>query len=433
MEHDSRLVRVIGFVALGVCFATMLLLTAFLIDTRTFAQVVGSVPAQKFTTLDKKFEGSPSCSGTKCHDKAGDDAPPKEIGHESTIWTAKDHHAKAFKTLSADDSVAIAKKLNLNATESDRCLSCHALNVPANLRGGKFNIREGVSCDSCHGPSDAWLKPHAEEKNWAENQRKSADHDALLKKVGFYDTKPVRYRAELCASCHLASDADLVAAGHPQPMFELDYFQFLLPKHWLENRDPPGLHTWLSGQVVGLRDAMHQLADRAKAKKDADSIKQAYQQAMSHAMVLTPAASLVGLDAGALQSHVDALTKAASDPMAGAQALASEAAAAADMADKALPNLDHFDAAAHSADIAKILTSVASAKMREPLGQYGMSQQAWSISTLYNAYAAANKVADADKEATNTLIDPLLPNEKNQTDAGAYDANLEKAKAKLPK
>src|SRR5438552_4490106 len=64
------------------------------------ADAVASVPAQKLGPLNKKFEGSGSCGGNKCHDKAGDDAPPTEIAHEATIWSSKDRHAKAFKNLS---------------------------------------------------------------------------------------------------------------------------------------------------------------------------------------------------------------------------------------------------------------------------------------------------------------------------------------------
>ena len=81
-----------------------------------------------------------------------------------------------------------------------------------NLQGKDFNIEEGVSCGACHGPSTKWNPPH-KAKGWTDKERKAAGtHDALLKKWGLYDTKSPLARAYMCTSCHLAIDADMVAA-----------------------------------------------------------------------------------------------------------------------------------------------------------------------------------------------------------------------------
>src|SRR5262249_56943340 len=118
----------------------------------------------------------------------------------------------------------IAQALKIPKAEaSDRCLSCHAVNVKAQMRGPKFDIAEGVHCEGCHGPSEKWLEPHAE-KGWTHEQSV---------KLGMYDTKNLLMRAEKCVSCHLAIDQELVAAGHPDLLaYELDTFSALMPPHW---------------------------------------------------------------------------------------------------------------------------------------------------------------------------------------------------------
>src|SRR4051812_14704946 len=70
-------------------------------------------PAMQLVSLGMKFNGSASCKGNGCHNKAGDDTPPKEGLHELTIWKSKDRHAKAFDTLSNDDSKKIGTALKI--------------------------------------------------------------------------------------------------------------------------------------------------------------------------------------------------------------------------------------------------------------------------------------------------------------------------------
>jgi hypothetical protein len=110
----------------------------------------------------------------------------------------------------------------------------------------------------------------------------SPEHQKLLKDVGLYDTRPILARAEKCTSCHLAIDAKLIEAGHPQPIFELAYYTGLENPHW---REPGGYwdtKVWAAGQVICLRDAMTQLAERAAAGASDKLIKDAYNQALGH-------------------------------------------------------------------------------------------------------------------------------------------------------
>jgi nitrate/TMAO reductase-like tetraheme cytochrome c subunit len=64
-------------------------------------------------------------------------------------------------TLTKKESVAIAQKMKIaKATESDKCLGCHALHVSKEQMAprAKYDVADGVSCDSCHGPAEKWLE-----------------------------------------------------------------------------------------------------------------------------------------------------------------------------------------------------------------------------------------------------------------------------------
>ena len=376
-----------------------------------------------------KFDGARTCGGSGCHDKAGDDAPPSEFGHELTIWSAQDHHAKSYDALTKPESADMGKKLNIaDVKTSATCLSCHALNVPENLQGEKFRIKEGNTCGSCHGPSEKWLKPHSE-KGWTDTQRKAMDHNALLKQWGLFDTKPAGARAQLCASCHVAIDADLVAAGHPQLTFEMAYYSSIEPPHWLNASGYGEVKLWAAGQAAGLRDAMKQLSTHAKANKDAESIKSAYQKAMAHATMLAAAAPTLGVDAGALSSHISAMGAAMSDPAK----LANEADAVADLAQQALAKADAFTP--DKGSTTKILSAIASQSgMAKNFGQFGMDQQSMSISSLFNAYAAGEKMADGARDEMNKMIESkLFPPESGELSPEQFDKNVPEVAGKLPK
>src|SRR5262249_13283826 len=198
----------------------------------------------------------------------------------------------------------IAQALKIPKAEaSDRCLSCHAVNVKAQMRGPKFDIAEGVHCEGCHGPAEKWLEPHAE-KGWTHEQSV---------KVGMYDTKNLLLRAEKCVSCHLQIDTDMVTAGHPETLtIELDTFS--------ENSPPPGgpkgawtrTGIWGLGQVISLRDAAKQVGARAKANASAKLMDEAMSKVRGHfvmakhvlAVTAPPLATSLGQDVTALNDAV---------------------------------------------------------------------------------------------------------------------------------
>jgi hypothetical protein len=399
---------------------------------------VKTSPAQQLATLGLKFNGANSCKGSGCHNKSGDKTPPIETLHELTIWKAKDLHAKSFENLSNKDSKEIIGKLKIaDATKSDKCLSCHALNVDAKLRGASYNIKEGNSCESCHGPSEKWLKDHADPK-WQNDMRAKMDHATLLKTTGLYDTRPLIVRAELCASCHLAIDHDLIAAGHPETKFDLEYLSDLEPKHWSETHFK-GLDgfvntkIWAAGQVVGLREAMQQLSDRAKAKAPTEAIADAWQQALAHATVFQPAAATIGLDGAGIKTHMDAI--AGMKPEDGDK-LATEADAIVAICAKVDPaKIESWQA--DEATTKTWLAAVASQTgMAKKFGQFGMDQQAMSITALYTSEwtgTMQKKVGQSveDDATFKALTDKLFP-EKNPS-PDVWDKVVADAAKALPK
>ncbi|HVT87556.1 MAG TPA: multiheme c-type cytochrome [Tepidisphaeraceae bacterium] len=401
----------------GRAVVVVLGLLASTLFTRSWAQQAAmQSPASKLVTLKLKFDGARSCGGNNCHDKAGDDAPPAEPGHEFTIWNNQDSHHKSFDGLSNATSKKIAGALKIaDATTDAKCVTCHALSVPTELRGEKFNIRDGNTCGQCHGPSEKWLKPHSE-KGWLDKQRASNNHDALLNALGLYDTKPLVARAEICVSCHLAIDHELVVAGHPQPMFDLDYFTALEPKHWKDPEGYFGTKVWLAGQMVAVKESMQQLATRATADKASEGTKAAYQQAMAHLTVFKSAAATLGLDVAGMDVKSDAM--------------ATDAANVAKLADGLKAKVDAWEPKESPLPMLKKIAAEKS--LAKDYGLFGMKQMGYALSALYNSAAKGGKFKDTDKDAMNKMIDDKFFPEKGEIKADTFEKDLADIVAKLP-
>ncbi len=212
-----------------------------------------------------QYTGPGSCSSSACHGGIQPKLDTNIQQNEYSTWIVQDKHAKAFEVLGNAQSQRIARNLGLKnrADAESRCLACHALAVPAEKRARTFDLSEGVSCESCHGPASAWLGPHTS-RGWT--------HERSVQ-LGMYDTKDLGKRTEKCLSCHLGTadaslDHELIAAGHPDLIFELEAFSAVMPRHWRQraDKDPyAGVREWGMGQVVQLRAALQQLSRRARS------------------------------------------------------------------------------------------------------------------------------------------------------------------------
>ena len=224
-----------------------------------------------------QYVGAAACSSSNCHGSVTarlDSA--MSLQNEYVTWYKSDRHAKAYETLSTDRALRIARLVGMvdgtatpgdwlaRAARPERCLDCHALDVPAAQRGPKFKLEDGVSCEACHGPAGGWLTRHTE-RGWEPSQSLA---------LGMRETSDPGTAAEICMGCHLGTaarqvDHALLAAGHPTLVFELDTFGINMPVHWKEhdgNRRWFRGGAWAAGQAIGLRDGLRHLVRQARER-----------------------------------------------------------------------------------------------------------------------------------------------------------------------
>jgi len=216
-----------------------------------------------------RYVGPGSCAASACHGSIKPLGTTKVLQNEYSTWITSDKHAHAYLGLTEPLGQQIGKILNLPEPpeKSQRCLICHAVSVSPHERAREFDIAEGVSCESCHGPASLWLGPHIQS---------TAIHSEMVKR-GLFDNRNLEKRAEKCLTCHLGApgmsvDHELIAAGHPDLTFELDSFSAVEPPHWVDkNQDGTpadalfGVRAWAVGQAVELQQSMLRVARHAKS------------------------------------------------------------------------------------------------------------------------------------------------------------------------
>ncbi len=197
-----------------------------------------------------RYIGASSCATASCHGGAGDQRD------QWVRWNAKDVHRRSGATLTMARSVQIGAAAGIRDVADDaRCTVCHApfAGVPAAQRVGTLDRSDGVSCETCHGPAEPWIRAHT---------RTAKDGFTHIDKVaaGLRDLGSPYVRANTCVACHENVDRELLKAGHPELIFELDGQTVAEPRHWLERAGWDGARAWLVGQAVALREVSWQLA-----------------------------------------------------------------------------------------------------------------------------------------------------------------------------
>ena len=262
-------------------FSKICLSAAF---TATAAMLAFAIPtgaqSAKSAGEPQKYIGPGSCAATSCHGSVKPVADSRILQTEYTTWILKDKHSRAYQALTGEVGERMARilKLGAKAENAPKCLACHALYTSPEQRGRAFEISEGVSCENCHGPAQAWLGQHTEKESPEKHARSVRD-------FGMFDTRNVIHRTEKCLQCHLGTkekfvDHEMIAAGHPDLYFELDSFSAVMPRHWKEPResapgkpaeDPNwvGVRDWSVGQAAQLRSALERLVWRADVEEGA--------------------------------------------------------------------------------------------------------------------------------------------------------------------
>ncbi|MEQ1725522.1 MAG: multiheme c-type cytochrome [Sphingopyxis sp.] len=215
-------------VRIGLFGAAAALLLAALILTAPEAR---SNAAQEGTHL-----GVASCAGSTCHGRLlGDGAVVRqdEIAKWQEPSTNGGAHSRAYGVLSNARSRTIARNLGIaDAASSSTCLGCHS--SAAGTSGGAFRyqLSDGVNCESCHGSSVGWISSH-----YAGTLSGAAQHDDNVRR-GLRRLEDPVVRAGVCLDCHFGSEANgqfvthrIMAAGHPRIAFELDLFSTLTAHH----------------------------------------------------------------------------------------------------------------------------------------------------------------------------------------------------------
>jgi hypothetical protein len=218
--------------------------------------------AMQAGTDGNNYFGPGSCSAVACHGAIRPVPGARILQTEYSTWVAQDRHARATEVLGNMVSQRMARILGIgNAPQAQKCLVCHSLDVPAAARGRNF-ATEGVSCEACHGPATGWLGYHV---------TRDATHEESVRR-GMYDTKDVVKRTDKCLTCHLGTaekfvDHEMIAAGHPDLVFELEAFSAAMPRHWKAAADTDSSHpvrTFAVGQLVHFRASLDRLARRVK-------------------------------------------------------------------------------------------------------------------------------------------------------------------------
>jgi hypothetical protein len=229
---------------------------AFVLAALFFSAFLPQILAQQANSsiAQPKFLGSQGCASSSCHGGAG------EKSKQYTIWSTHDfHHARPYATLLTARSERLAEVLKIgNPAQSARCTVCHApfATVPSERLGHDAIVTEGVSCETCHGPSENWIRSHTR-PDYTHADRVAA---------GMRDLKNLCVRANTCVACHQNIDPEIRAAGHPELIFEMDGQSVTMPKHWRETNSSAQI--WFVGQAVAAREMSWQLANEKSPSRE---------------------------------------------------------------------------------------------------------------------------------------------------------------------
>jgi Cytochrome c554 and c-prime len=144
--------------------------------------------------------GPGACSG--CH-------------KDQNAWWAGDPHYRAANPFfdRNPDNVRIARLYGLRPDEITRgdqvCMDCHGTVISGKEHRDVF---DGVSCESCHGASKDYLKPH-EEGDAALGDKRPGYVAGL--RLGMRELQDLEVRARTCTGCHYVTEPRLISAGHP--------------------------------------------------------------------------------------------------------------------------------------------------------------------------------------------------------------------------
>lgn len=220
----------------------------------------GSEPVQAQNSYT--FTGVASCAGSTCHGRSegnGAIVRQDEIRTWQSPSAVSGAHSRAYSVLQGRRGRQIVASLGYDAQqEAENCYGCHTTFAPVSQRGPKFQLDDGVGCESCHGASIGWLESHYEVQGSHRNNVAN----------GLTPLDDPTARARVCLDCHYGSTDTgqfvthaMMAAGHPRITFELDLFSSFQQHHdvdedYIQRKGrPDSVQLWAVGQAEAVARA----------------------------------------------------------------------------------------------------------------------------------------------------------------------------------
>ncbi|WAT16828.1 multiheme c-type cytochrome [Aurantiacibacter sp. MUD11] len=222
--------------------------------------LTGSEPLQAQNSYS--FTGVASCAGSTCHGRSegnGAIVRQDEIATWQSPSAVSGAHSRAYNVLHNRRGRQIVASLGYNAQqEAENCYGCHATFAPVSQRGPKFQLDDGVGCESCHGAAIGWIDSHYEVQGTHPNNVRN----------GLTPLEQPQERARVCLDCHYGSTDRgqfvthaMMAAGHPRITFELDLFSSFQQHHDVDDDyvqrkgRPDSVRLWAVGQAEAVARA----------------------------------------------------------------------------------------------------------------------------------------------------------------------------------
>src|SRR5579862_5791687 len=134
---------------------------------------------------DATYVGAEKCKN--CH------STPRK-GDPFGTWEKSKHHA-AYANLAGDEAKKLgAAKGVAEPQKAAECLKCHvtAFEAPASQKGKKFDVTQGVQCETCHGPGSKHVEARLKVEEAEDDKLVEIPKDEII-------TEPT---AETCRKCH---------------------------------------------------------------------------------------------------------------------------------------------------------------------------------------------------------------------------------------
>ena len=125
------------------------------------------------------------------------------------------HHFRTFREMPRNtEANEIAEKMGVRRIKSESlCLNCH---FTVQQKNNKEEPVAGISCESCHGAGQDWIKVHSGFSGKKEQTETKAEEEArwkLADSKGMIRPRSLYQLAKNCYGCHVVPQEDLVNKG----------------------------------------------------------------------------------------------------------------------------------------------------------------------------------------------------------------------------